>query len=71
MKKIIFIIFAVILLLAAPWLYVGAEAWAEMTSISFKFYQGAAIIAVWGGLLLLVAAHDKEICPQKDSQKKS
>ena len=71
MKKILFIILAMILLLAAPWLYVGAEAWAEMTKISFKFFQGAAIIAVWGALLFLVAAHDKEICPPKDSLRKS
>lgn len=64
MKKYILIAIGVILIMAALWLLIGAEAWAEMSGIHYKVFQCAGILAMWSALILFIASHEKEPCHQ-------
>jgi hypothetical protein len=60
MKKIILIILAVLFASATPWLFIGADAWAEMTALPSKFYQCSSVVTFWAALFLMNAANEKE-----------
>lgn len=64
MKKYILIAIAVLLAFATPWLFVGAEAWAEMSGLNYKFFQCSAIVSFWSAIIFFSASNENKTCHQ-------
>ena len=53
MKKKFAIALGVVLIGCSVWAFIGASAWAEVTSLSQKFYECASVVLFWGALFPL------------------